>query len=264
MASQIMFFEKNKIDIDNIDVIITASQADEFTDFFRNRSNNSAWLTTGSVDADNTQIDIDLVDEQEINYILLLKHNFKAYTIQYWNGSAYVDFSTPINETTNTNESTFHSFDEVTLSKIRLIIQGTIIPNDEKFLYQLILTDLIGKFEGWPVLNPTLSRNKRVSTLLSGKRTVKEKTGAFSSQVNVNNLKSDADVSIIEGLYDANEGFLFWPCGGDETQFSSVRRGYRLEDIYLCKTSNEWNPAFANGLYTTGIVVKMSLVEVTG
>jgi len=262
MPKQIVFFEKNKLDIESTDVIVTATQANDYTDFFRNRSNNSAWVTTDSVDSDNTQIDIDFVDEQDLNHILLLKHNFKAYTIQYWNGSTYVDFSTPINETTNSSESTYHVFNDVSTSMLRLIIQGTITPDDDKFLYQFIATDIIGRFEGWPVLNPTLSRNRRTSRLLSGKQAVKEKIGAYSSRVTVSNLRDDNDLTIIEGLFAANEGFLFWPCGGDEDQFSSRRLGYRLEDIYLCKTSNEWNPAFASGIYQTGIVVNMNLVEV--
>lgn len=56
MAYRIKFFEKNKGDISNSSVVMTASQGDDYADLVRNRSNYNAWATSGSVDADNTSL----------------------------------------------------------------------------------------------------------------------------------------------------------------------------------------------------------------
>ena len=54
MSGQIAFFEKNYADLDYANVAATASQGVGTEDFARNRRNDSAWITSGSVDADNT------------------------------------------------------------------------------------------------------------------------------------------------------------------------------------------------------------------
>jgi len=96
------FFRKNRIDLDVDGITITVTDAtatdkgDNFVDFVRNRKNSSGWATTGSNDAANTEFLIVSTDEYSLTDIFLFNHNFKAYTIQYWNGSSFVDFSTPI------------------------------------------------------------------------------------------------------------------------------------------------------------------------
>jgi len=263
MSQQIRFFYKNKLDISNDVAVLTASQGNDFVDYVRNRSNTTAWVTTGSVDADLTQIDVDFVDLINIDFILLIKHNLKAYTIQYWNGASYVNFSTTIAETVNTETTTFHQFTEVFTTKIRLIIQGTMVVDSDKYLFQFIASTQRGQLNAWPIIkSPKVSRNKVRSKLISGKEAIKEQSGSFTCQLQVKLLRNAADLSLIEGLYDANTGFLVWLSGGDETQFSSPRIGYRKQDIYLMKCSDDYQPEWYKGFYTTGIVVGIDLVEV--
>jgi len=45
-----------------------------------------------------------------------------GYTVQYWNGSAFVDFSTPVNVTDNTAPNRTHTFTPVSTTKIRLTV----------------------------------------------------------------------------------------------------------------------------------------------
>lgn len=262
-ASQIIFFEKNKADYSLDDVTTTASQGDAYADYALNRSNQSAWVTSGSVDADNTTFEVDWADQKRITDILLVLHNFKAYTIQYWDGSLYQDFSPAISETTNTVDTTHHSFTEVITNKIKLTITGTMVANEDKVLRQLIATKQLGQFAAWPIIdNPTISRNRQRTKMLSGKESIRENVGLFTCKLKIAYLKSDADCLIVESLFEANEGFLVWLCGGDESQFATNRKGYRLEDIYLMKCSNEYSPEWYQGLYKTGMVVDMQLVEV--
>ena len=263
MSYQIRFFEKNKADFSDAAVVATASQGVGFETFALNRSNLSAWVTNSSVDADNTTFTIDFGDLHYIDSVLLVKHNFKAYTVKYWDGSAYQDFSTAINVSGNSDETKFHQFTAVNTTKVQLTITGTMTANQDKFLYQFIVTKQIGQFNGWPVIkNPIVSRNRQFSKMLSGKQSVREMIGAFSCTLSVKTLSNSADLDIIESLYLSNEGFLLWLCGGSESQFSSSRIGYRMEDLYLMKCHNEYKPEFYNGLYKAGIVTTVDLVEV--
>lgn len=261
-STQILFFEKNYGDLNAVNVTATASQANDFAAFPRNRKNTSSWITTGSQDSDNTTYTYDFVDEQAVDQIILIKHNFDAYTVKYWDGATYTDFATPISVTGNTSETTQHNVTEVSTSRIQLTITGTIVADEDKTLAQFIVTKRLGRFEGWPeIKRPTLSRNKVINKMLSGKASVVENVGQYSTDLSIKVWSNDTDLTLIETLYARFSGFLFWPCGGDETQFSSVREGYRLEDIFLSKFTDDNVPEFFKGLYKTGVKVKIKLQE---
>ncbi len=269
MSQQIKWYNKNFIDIDNIDPTITITDAtatdngQSYVDFMRNRKNTSGWATTGSNDAANTQIDVDLVDDYSVDRILLIGHNLKAFTIQYYNGSSYVDFSTAINETTNTSTTNEFTFDAVTTSQIRIIITGTQVTDDDKFIRQLIITSAIGQFTGWPqIKKPTVGKNKKLTRLLSGKTLVTSQTGYFKCDLTVENWNIDNDLTILESIYFSINGVLMWINAGDDTQFSRTNIGFRDEDIFLVKPTNEYIPEFYKSYYNTGVKLKVSIQEV--
>lgn len=264
MAKQIVFFNKNKLDISNPNAVLTASQGNDYIDLVRNRSNLNGWITTGSVDADATNIIIDFSELRSISEIILIKHNFKSFNIRYWDEvSAYVDFSTPINETTNSAETNGYSFDEVQTSKIKIIIFGTTISDSDKYLAQLIATSTIGRLTGFPVIRgSTIDKNRTSTSMLSGKKSVISNIGGFTCDLAIPYWNIIADLQIVESIYDATEGFLVWICGGDEAQFLTQIKGYRLEDLFLMKCQNEYNPDFVKGVYINGLDLKIKLVEV--
>lgn len=270
MAAQIRFFNKNKIDLDNPNVTITVTDAtatndgQDFVDFMRNRNNTSAWLTTGSNDAANTELLVEMVDEREISEILLICHNLKAYTIQYWNGSIYTDFSTPIAETVNAELTNHHTFTKVSTSRIKIVITGTQVADADKQIKQLIFTDEVasGQLEGWPVIKkPRHSKNKRITSMLSGKVNVVESVGSFGMDLSVRNWNIDSDMELVEEIYFGNRGVLVWLSGGDQTQFSRAHIGYRKEDIFLMRATNDYTPEFRSGIYSTGVKITMKLRE---
>jgi hypothetical protein len=269
MAQQIMFFKKNWIDLSKTATLtitdsVASNSGQSYVNFMRNRNNFSAWMTTGSTDAANTQIDIDMVDSKDVGDILIVKHNLKSYTIQYWNGSAYVDFSTTIAPTNDTASTSHYSFNQTSIQKIRIIITGTQVADSDKRITQLIVTEKIvsGQLTGWPqIKKPTLSTNKKISKSLSGKASVIETVGYFAAQLSVASYSLDADLQIVEQIYNNREGVLMWLCGGDQTQFKTIRQGYRLEDIYLVRPVDDYVPEYINGQYQAGIKFQMSLQE---
>lgn len=270
MASQIKFFEKNRIDLSNMNGSITVTDAiatntgQDFVGFMRNRNNTSAWLTTGSTDAANTTLIIDFGSEVELSDIMILKHNLKAYTLKYWNGLSYVDFSTPIAETVNASENTNHEFTMVSTVRLQLIITGTIVADADKVIRQFIATNklLSGQLDGWPqITNPRFNTNKKISKMLSGKVNVVESVGGFSMTFSVANWNIDADLSLVEEIYFGKRGVLVLLSGHDESQFSSERMGFRNEDIYFMRAINDYTPAWNNGIYVNGLKLSVKMSE---
>jgi len=269
MAQNIKWYNKNFIDIDNPDPTITITDSvatdtgQSYVDYMINRNNTSGWRTTGSNDSANTQIDIDMIDTYGIDRILLVNHNLKAFTIQYYNGASYTDFSTPINETTNTNTTNEFSFNSVQTSQIRIIITGTQVADEDKLISQLIITTALGQFEGWPqIVKPTISKNKKNSRLLSGKSLVTRQVGSFSCELSVENWNNSNDLDLVESIYFNPTGVLMWVNAGDDSQFSRTNIGYRSKDIYLVYPVNEYIPEFYKFYYNTGIKIKIKLAEV--
>jgi hypothetical protein len=265
-----IFFEKNKLDLDlgsAVTCTITDGTASntgqDVVDLMRNRNNRSGWGTVGSNDAANTEMLWELSDQVTIDAILLVKHNFKSYTIQYWNGSSFVDFSTAINVSDNATETTYHVFNDVSTNKIKLIITGTMTVDDDKYLRQFIATERLGQLaSGFKIDNPRVSQERRQVKLLSGKSKIVRNLGAYSVRLSKNNVVSENDLGLLETCYELPEGFLVWLCGGDTSQFRTQRIGYRLEDIFLMDFKNDWEPEWDGGFYKHGTNVKLDLVEV--
>lgn len=262
------FYRKNKFDLSNLlpTVVITDSVAtdtgEDFANFMRNRNNTSGWMTTGSSDAGTTTLVIDFIDSITLDRILLIKHNLKAFTLKYWNGAAWVDFSTAISETTNTAGSNEFIFDSTVTQKLQLIITGTQTADDEKLITQFIATETIGDFAEEMELKPQFDRQRRTTRYLSGKSFVSKAVGSWNFNIKKSAVADANDLALVETLFDSYEGFLFWPSGGTVTQYEQIRKGYRLEDIFLMQCSNELGTEYVGSRYYSGMPIDLKLVEV--
>jgi hypothetical protein len=266
MAGQILFFYKNKADYTNTSVVATASQGAAYARRALDRSNLTAWITSGSVDADATTYDVDFGERRNISDVILIGHNFAAFTVKYSNddGATWNDFSAPISVTGCQSEDSYFQVDKVAVQKIRVAISGTQISNSDKYLYQFIATEKLGRLEAWPqIKNVNHDRNLQAMKTLSGKMHFNANLGGFSCQLTVTRWSSQADMILVQGLYKSSEGFLVWPCGGDESQFKPLVEGYRMRDLYLMQCSGSFKPEFFQGVYSLGLNgLKIDLAEV--
>lgn len=264
MSSQIIFYKKNKADYSDPSVAVTASEGSAYAPYVQRRSNSMGWMTTGSVDANNTTLTVNFANTITLTDIILVGHNFKNFKIQYWSGSAWTDFSPALSLTACVDSTTHFSFASMQTSQLLLTVFGTQVANSDKKLNQFIASELIGKFQGWPAIkNPTWNRQKIISKMLSGKDLIADNVGGFTLDLYLKCWNVDADFAIIETLYNSGGGFLVWPCGGDETQFQTTRQGFRLQDIFLMKCRNNYIPEQYNASYHMGTTVTISLSEVT-
>ena len=259
MASQIKFFNKNYIDLDKPNPVITITDSvasntgQDSVDLMRNRNNFSGWLTTGSTDAANTEILIELKDYMDVDFIELVKHNFKNYLIEY--NDSISGWLTYINVSNSTLETSIHEKDTaVNTNKIRITITGCQTVDADKELRQLIITSKLYQFDGWPIIKkPVHSANKKISKMLSGKININKKRGAFTCSLKITLTSNENDLLIHQDLYDREEGTLMLITGGDEDQFTSLKKGYRNQDIVLVKPIDEYTNPYYKGLYNRDV-----------
>lgn len=267
MSGQVIFFDKNLLDLSIASVQITVTDSvavndgSAAVDFLRNRSNSSAWITTGSNDTANTTLLANWIDYELVDSIMLVKHNFKNFTVEGFSGMAWEPILT---ETNNTKTTTFIETTLPLISQIRIVVYETMVADDDKEMYQLIATKKlgVGRLEGFPLIkSPRLDTRKKISKMLSGKINIMESLGSFSCKLSVENWKSDVDLSIVESIYLNRSGVLMSLSGFREEQFSSSRYGYRDEDIFFVRPKNDWRPEWYAGVYSLGMKVDMDLEE---
>jgi len=268
-TGQIRFFRKNHIDYDRPNPVLSVTDTLATNDgsaslqYLRNRNNFSSWATTGSLDANNTQLLINLGDIQQIDSIILVKHNFKNFLVERRNLTLDI-FETLENVTNETDTTTFIDTDSYT-DQIRITIYGTQVTDSDKRMTQLIITENFGagQLESFPTIGkPTASVNKKVSRLLGGKSNIIETRGSFSASLTVSFLNIDSDLSLIESIFLNREGVLMLLSGSNDDQFASRRVGYRNEDIVLVRPTNELQLPYVDGVYTNGIKIKIDVTEV--
>lgn len=270
MAAQPTFFKKNRIDLSNPAVNITVedsvaySTGQPIVDFLRNRNNRSAWMTTESNDSANTTLTVEIGDLVYISDIILVNHNFKSFKITYNDGNDWLEFAQPI-DITDCNESTTRiEFPKVEVTAIKILIRGTQVADEDKRMTQLILTEFVGKMESWPQIKaPTHSTNRRKSKMLSGKSNFIESAGSFMCEFSIASLSNQADLAIIEAIYNSRQGVLLWLGGGDESQFKLDIMGFRKQDFFLVRPSNDYVTEFYKGIYQNGVKISVKFEECT-
>lgn len=265
----IKFFKKNILDQTNLlpsFAITDASATDTgtaYTILMRNRNNNSGWATTGSVDAGSTTMVVSFGETKSFSNILLVGHNFKNFNLKYLVGTTYTAFSTAIDYTNNTLSTVYADFSEVSTTAIQLKINGTMTANADKYLKQFIVTSILGTFSIEPEIKPQWDKDRKVTKYLSGKSYVAKAAGSFNVNIRMKTVYNEADLSLVETLFNMYGGFLVWPCGGDTSTMETIRQGYRLEDIFFMDVANEYQPEFNDSRWQMGMPIDLKLVEVS-
>lgn len=266
----IKVLHKNWFDLDYNGITTTVTDAvasntgGDFTDLMRNRNNTSGWATTGSNDSADTEIEFNFGTSRDVDTVVFTNHNMKDYTLKYYDALllTWVDFSTPVNVSGNTESTTSHTFTKVSPSRFKLVIDATQIANADKRISQSIFTSLLGEFECEPKVLPVVDQSRKVTKYLSGKSYVARATKAFACRLQQPRVTSDNDLTLQEKMFNSYEGFLIWLCGGTSTQFSSQREGWRKQDLYLMLPIVEYQSDWSDGYFANGMDIDLKLAEV--
>ncbi len=268
--SRIRIYEKNKLDLSfktNVTITVTdgvaSNNGQALVNYMRDRNNYTGFVTTGSTNAGLTQLDINTGDPFSSNRFMMVKKNTADYTLQYYNGLIYTDFSTPISVVGETAENTRHTFDAVSANLFRFICQKTNPDDVDKIIRQMILTKEVGQFAVEPFITELVfNTGKNTQEMMSGKYSIFRKVGGVSLVLRFPPNKTENDQDLIFDLFNTNEGRLISITGGDDSDLPFLNPGFREEDYFFMAPINDHNTAFHNGRFANGVPNEIKLVEV--
>lgn len=271
ITGNIKIFKKSFGDIDFDDATSSVSTGSTLKDSVRDRRRHTKWQSFGSDDLTTETVTLVFGSEKSMNRLLIVNHNLKAYTAKYWNGSAWTHFANVvtkegsqanITETTNTKTTNYYEFTEVATDRIQISATACQTADAEKYIGELIATKEIGTFTGWPIIQQGFNRLEIEKRSLRGMPKYSILDEQYAVNLVFQNYPTSADHSLISSLYDTREEFLFYPCGGNESQFRYSLAGFRLQDIYLVHMRGDYAPNFDHGIYILPLSYQVNLVEV--
>ncbi len=271
ISGGIKFFYKNYGDLDNESASASVSTGSTTRNHARSRKPYLYWTSEGSDDSTNETYELRFGESKTIDRIILNRHNFKAFTVQYWDGSAWAHFSdvvtkegakTNITETTNTKTTNYYEFTAVSTEKIQVSIDTTQAVDAEKYIYDVIATEEIGTLTGYPAYTATNQRSVSEKKALDG-RSAKTILGeSYSCSLSFQRYPDALDHGIMQDLWDLKEPFLIYPSGANEDQFRyTTMLGNRLRDIYLVNFESDFSPNYDMNVYKNALTYNVSFKE---
>lgn len=251
----------------------TASTNDSAAKSILDTNQYTQWESIGSNDLTNETIEITLPSESTIDSILLRDFNFKNFSVKYFDGASFVDFSNvvgvngvesaSISETSFAYDSGFYQFDSVSTTKIQIVCSTTQIANTQKYLTNFFATKEIGTFLGYPRVNPTVDRNERVVRSLSGKAVVQKSYMTNNMSINFKTHPYQNDIDLLNILFNREEPFLVYLCGGrtGSNYFKIEQINWRLRDMYNMQIVGSMKNDFEKGVYILGVNKTIKLEE---
>lgn len=273
ISGGIKFFDRSKA-LSRDGATITATSGDDSSIYTLSLNKYIGWTSVGSTDATTETLNIDLITSKTINIILLVDHNFKEFTVKYWNGSTYVDFTTVtgidgtlgggISETSFSQDTAYYEFDEISTTKIEITITKTQTVDAQKSLIYANITSEIGTFDGFPnVNNVSHSRNSRIKKSLSFKDINQKSYETVAISMDLMRYPGQNDIDIIDILHTLDETFQIWLCGGryGTTYFRFAQRGWNLKDIYNVQMIDDLGATYADNVYVHGVNKTLTVNE---
>jgi len=273
----IKIFKVSKALFSNGDRAI-ASSGTSSADFILDTNRFTFWRSVASSDATTETLTITMASST-IDRIAIANHNFKSFNIKYWNGAAFVDFTSVISlngslgsvsETANADATSYYEFDSVTTDQIRIEATETFVVDDEKNMMQLIATEEIHTFTGFPDFKPKHSRNIRKHKMMSGRTRIEKSEESFTAKIQFKNYDADLadDIDTAYFLVDSEDPFILWACGGkrelsNDGCFRYQQKGWRLEDFYTCHVTRDISPNYKSNYYGGSLNLSLSIEETT-
>jgi hypothetical protein len=197
-----------------------------------------------------------------IDRIFLNRINFKEFTVQYWSGVIWADFSAVIgldgslaggiSETDFADETAYYEFDAINTTSIQITATKTQTADQEKIIYNLFTTEELGTLEYFPQI-PVIetTRNPRESEGLGGLMNSQKSYEVVSFNIDFVNYPSQADYDLARTLYNSDDSFLVWLCGGRRGSgyFRYNIEGYGLSHIYNMQTTGKMGQGYPNNIY---------------
>lgn len=237
MSNNIKFFDLNKINSSTTLTFTSARTA--LASYLYDNDLTTQLPSIASNDATTEVWLFEFSPAITINRIFIGNHNIKSGKIEYWNGSAYVDFSTAISWSANATTNNYFEFNSVTTYRVKLTMNTTMVVNAQKVVGQLRCMLELGTLE----MNPsnydqdfpessalhTGADNGSIYVLFGRK---------FAADINLSDA-SNTDVALLKTLKTNGRSFYIYPGGGNT---SYAQEGFKIDDMFLVNYTNSFRP----------------------
>jgi hypothetical protein len=262
----VKFFEQNAAGLVNggsvVDLLGTGSTV---VRYLIGKSRDAYWSSMGSNDT-VTETLILTYPESTRDRLIVVGHNWKQFTAQYWNGAAFADFTGVrgmdgalpggISETAFADPVAYYEVNPFTSTQVRFTATKTQLANEQKRAVFLIVTSELGTLQGFPKISPGLvQRNSRQMAMPSGKKKIVKSGEVFDCTLDFSPYSSNdaytGDLDLMYALHDRDLPFLMWPCGGKRglPYFKYAFRPMRLQDIFLAQLVTDISALYADDIY---------------
>lgn len=263
----VKFFDLNAAWLNNggsiVDVLGTGSSV---VNYLLGKSRYTYWSSVGSNDSTTETLNV-IFSSYAVTRIIVVGHNWKQFTAKYWNGSAYVDFTSVvgldgalaggISETAFADNTAYYEVASATTTRVQFTITKTQTANAEKTATFIIVTSELGTLQGFPKITAPVSRNPQQMKMPSGKSKIVKAPESFDMTLGFSPYPASssymADLDLIYQLHDRDTPFLMWPCGGRRgtNYFKYALRQLRLQDIFYAQLATDISGLYSSeGIYT--------------
>ena len=277
-SNRIKFFDVSKSLFED-GATASASSGNSVANRALDKNAVTKWRTVGSSDAVTETFTITLSETSTIDRIIVTDHNWKSYTIKYDVGGLPTDFTSVfdlegsvvggISESSYALDTSYYEFASVSTDTIYIEVTTTQVADAEKFASQIIVTSELGTLNGYPITKSIRnSRNQRVKETLSGKSLITKTEESISFDIDFRTHPTSkstfrADLDLMMTLFDREENFLVWLCGGGQegSEFRYALRGFRLKDIYEMQIDSDIRTSYKDNNYNQPVNMRISLTE---
>ena len=243
----------------NKDDIITVSSSDALKGYLYDRNKNTQWVSSGETDEDDdysTFIEVEFMQGgyspspvlRTFDTLVLLNTNLKDFKLQRWTGSSWQDIPETITTNNAINTVIIHFIDNPVGSlKVRLLMDKTIIPNQEKAIGQFLVMSY--KFQLKDILMGHNRKDWEKSDhyrLADGTLETWFEVSKFALSQSLRNVNGTLRNKLKE-LKDSREDFYIYPDGD-----------VWPDEFYLVYWLGEWTQEYHHklGLYTIEFTIE--------
>ncbi|MDR1453888.1 MAG: hypothetical protein LBJ25_07960 [Candidatus Margulisbacteria bacterium] len=257
MAANVKFFDTNRINSQSGFDFTSADAARAY--ILYDNDNSNRLFSNGSNDSTPEVWTIEFSGAYDLDALAAFNHNIKSGNIQYWSGAAWANFSPAAAWTNSTDKNSYFEFTRVSTKQIRLTMNTTQIPNQDKYVGQLRALTSLGNLIKNPVeVTPKLQPKDFDYTTATGGSVYGIAGIKYQATVKFQNAP-EADQTFLVELKTRNKQFYFYPCGGSgQTDVT-----FRVDDMYLVNFTGAVSPKLAGkNLFGIGIDTSITLKEV--
>jgi hypothetical protein len=261
ISGGIKFFERSTALFSSGTTATASSNSASANNILTNRQ-LTYWQSSGSDDLTTETITVTFNKSVTIDRILLNRINFKEFTVKYDVTGTPTDFTNVvgldgalvggISETAFADETAYYEVDSITTTGVQITATKTQTADQEKIIYNLFTTTELGTLESYPdIQGLQFNRNSKKAKVLSGLNNIQKSFDVGSFNLNFKSHPSQSDMNLITTLYDEENSFLVWLCGGRRgtTYFRYEVKGYRLRDILNMQVDGSITPNYPKSIY---------------